>query len=82
MMPLAGSEVFSEMYLKSTEWRREPGRLPRRVVSLAWFELPLMEDKLCWGRWRLTTRLQPLEDASGLGDGDKARSRAADDADS
>jgi hypothetical protein len=40
-----------------------------------------MVERLCRVRWRLT-ELQPWDCASGAGEGDRARSRAADEAES
>lgn len=41
----------------------------------------LIVERLCWARWRLIEAAHPLE-ASGAGEGAKARSSAADEAES
>jgi hypothetical protein len=41
------STAFSEIYLRSIEWRSEVGRDARPTRSLTMLELPLIEERLC-----------------------------------
>lgn len=46
-----GSAELSEMYLRSSEWRKDCGRLPIVVTSLDLLDDdPLIADMLCWCR--------------------------------